>query len=314
MMGTEITIALVGASTEEAERGFAAAFPIFERVEREMNEWKEDSALSQVNRSAGAGEGVRVSSELCEVVRLSLEGARRTNGLFDPTWASLRGLWRFGANQEARVPSPAKVRQKCPLVDHASVEVSDDCAVRLARKGMQLGLGGIAKGWSVDQAVAALRQAGFQHFLVQAGGDLYAAGKRGGRPWRVGIREPRGGRDELFASLELSDQAFSTSGDYERFFEVGGRRYHHLIDPRTCYPATSSRSASVLARAAVEAEILTKATFILGGQQALALAERNGAQLVLVTSDNQVLHTAGLKGRLTYSPPRPAPAAAAPAR
>lgn len=134
---------------------------------------------------------------------------------------------------------------------------------------------------------------------------MYAAGKRGDRPWRVGIRDPRGPEDAYFARMAVSDAAFSTSGDYERYFIAGGKRYHHIIDPRTWYPATESRSATILAPSAVEAEFLTKATFILGGQKAPTLAEDWGAAAVLVTKDNRVLVSKSLSGELEYSVPTP---------
>ena len=162
--------------------------------------------------------------------------------------------------------------------------------MKLKKKGMKLGLGGLVKGWGVDKVVKQLRAAGHRDFFVQAGGDLYLAGKVDGRPWRAGIREPRGPQDATFASTEVSDATFSTSGDYEHFFIQDGVRYHHLIDPRTCMPARASVSATVVAKSAVDAELLTKATFILGSEQGEKLAASFGAQLVLVDPDGGV-HT-----------------------
>jgi thiamine biosynthesis lipoprotein len=159
---------------------------------------------------------------------------------------------------------------------------------------MQVGLGGLAKGWAVDRAVDGLRRRGFRDFTVQAGGDLYAAGTRGGSPWRLGVRDPRGAPGEPCAWVEVSDAAFSTSGDSERFFVVDGKRYHHLVDPRTCRPAEASRQVTVLARSALEAEILGKAVFVLGGEAGLELAARQGASAVIVTSANRVVATSGL--------------------
>ena len=172
---------------------------------------------------------------------------------------------------------------------------------------MAVGLGGIAKGWGVDEAVRRLRAAGLRDFLVQAGGDLYAAGRRGRVPWTVAVRDPRGPPERAFAWLEVRDAAFSTSGDYEHFFESGGVRYHHLIDPRTCRPARASRSATVLAPSAVDAEVLTKAVFITGGRAGLRLAERQGAAALIVTSGNRVLASKKLQGRLKHVRPTAAP-------
>jgi thiamine biosynthesis lipoprotein len=163
---------------------------------------------------------------------------------------------------------------------------------------MRVGLGGIAKGWALDAAARKLRALGHANFLLQAGGDLYAAGRRGSDPWTVRVRDPRGGRLEAIASVPVQDRAFSTSGDYEQGFEAGGRRYHHLIDPRTCAPATASRAVSVLAASAVDAEILGKALFAAGGPEALALAARLGAEALVVTASGELLATPGLRGAL----------------
>ncbi|WP_257446441.1 FAD:protein FMN transferase [Archangium lipolyticum] len=310
MMGTTVTVTLVGGTAEKAREGFDAAFSAFERVNQVMNEWRPDSELSAVNRKAGDGEFVTVPEDLCAALRHGVQGSEQTGGLFDPTWAALRGMWRFGTDLTPALPDPAELKKRCELISYKDLEfapVGDGgdtgCAVRLKRAGMQLGLGGLAKGWGVDQAVKKLRGLGFNDFFVQAGGDFYAAGKKAGRPWKVGIRDPRGERDSVFAVLEVSDAAFSTSGDYENFFVLDGKRYHHIIDPRTCYPANASRSATILAPNAVDAEVLTKSVFILGGQEGLALAEKFGASAVVVTAENQVLVSPRLEKKLKQ--PRP---------
>jgi thiamine biosynthesis lipoprotein len=310
-MGTQVSISIADATPELAERAFDAAFAEFDRVNAVMNEWRPDSALSAINAAAGTNRFVPSPEDLCEVLRKSLDAAARTSGLFDPTWAALRDLWRFGIDQNDEVPAQAAVKRTCRLVSYRNVEMRTAprslgaCEVRLKKAGMRLGLGGVAKGWAVDRAVAALRALGLKDFFVQAGGDLYAAGQRGNRPWRVGIRDPRGTAEQYFARMDVSDAAFSTSGDYERFFIADGTRYHHIIDPRTCAPATASRSATILARTALDAEFLTKATFILGGPKALQLAESWGAAAVLVSDKNEVLVSSSLKGKLEYAPPSP---------
>jgi thiamine biosynthesis lipoprotein len=168
-------------------------------------------------------------------------------------------------------------------------------------------LGGIGKGYAVDRAVAVLRAAGVRDFLVQAGGDMYAGGINGDVAWRLGIQDPRGPGGESFASLDLSDATFSTSGDYERFFEKDGVRYHHILDPRTGQPARGVRSVTVVTATATAAEGLSKGIFILGPERGLALVERlPDADAVIVTADNQVLVSSGLRGRLTLKrPPTP---------
>jgi thiamine biosynthesis lipoprotein len=313
-MATVVSITVAGALPADAAAAADAAFRVFARVDEVMNEWRPDSPLSALNAAAGSGLLVELPGDLCQVLRTGRDGAERTAGLFDPTWAALRGLWRFGDGEPPRVPSDAEVAAACRLVSWRDLEIeplatptSDaSCRARLRRAGMQVGLGGIAKGWAVDRAVAELRRRGLRDFLVQAGGDLYAAGKRDGRPWRVGIRDPRGSGGEPFAWLEVSDAAFSTTGDSERFFVVEGKRYHHVIDTRTCHPATASRQASVLAPSALEAEILGKAILTLGGRDGLGLAARSGAAAVIVTSENRLASSPELSGRLeVVRPPSP---------
>jgi thiamine biosynthesis lipoprotein len=304
MMTTKVTVALADAPDGATEQAFDTAFATFERVDDAMNEWRPGSPLARINEAAGRRQRVDAPADLCEALRLGLDGARRTEGLFDPTWAGLRGIWEFDASHRGRVPSRDVVTKACKLVSYASVQIAPKgagCAVGLPRSGMKLGLGGLAKGWGIDRAVERLRAAGLSNFFVQAGGDLYAAGRRGGRPWRVGIRDPRGGPEDVLGLIEIEDAAFSTSGDYERWFEVDGVRYHHIIDPRTCQPARASRQSTVLARTAVDAEVLTKATFILGGQAALALAERNGVAVVLVAASGAIDVSPALDGRVAWT-------------
>ncbi len=308
VMHTTVVIA-ISSDTVDArlDEAFDAGFAIFEHIDATMNEWKPDSPLGQINASAGSPTAVSTPADLCGVLKLALDGAARTNGLFDPTWAALRDVWRFSNAPDQRPPDAEKVKQACALVSYRDVELvpkaKGACTVRLKKKGMALGLGGFVKGWGVDRAVETLRARGYRNFFVQAGGDLYLAGKKGDRPWSVGIRDPRGPPDQRFAKTELSDSAFSTSGDYEHFFLFEGRRYHHVIDLRTCQPATASVSATVMAKTAVDAEILTKSTFILGAPAGLRLARQFGAEAVIVHPDGEVNITQATQDRLEVWPP-----------
>jgi FAD:protein FMN transferase len=306
VMHTLVTIALPS-SLPERELVYAEAFAVFDDIDRTLNEWRADSALSHVNAGAG-GPGVDAPAQLCEVVQRSLEGARRTKGLFDPTWASVRGVWHFGTDADGGVPSARELEQACAAVGWKKVEVmplpeptpAAACRIRLTDPKTQLGLGGVVKGWGVDRVVRLLRARGLQHFAVQAGGDLYVAGA----PRQVGLREPRGASDEIFGKLAVSDAAFSTSGDYEHFFLKNGVRYHHLLDPRTCRPAPASVAISVLAGSGTDAEFLTKAGFILGPRDGQALMKAWGAEAVWVTPEGRVVTTPGLGSRLQAHPPR----------
>jgi thiamine biosynthesis lipoprotein len=311
MMSTRVAVGIADrVSPQQASAAAEAVFAVFAEIEQDLNEWKPESALSKVNAGAG-GPGVEAPSELCEVIALSLEGARHTKGLFDPTWAALRGLWKF--DPDSKVPAEAEMKAACKRIGYGRVSLSDTadggagCTVKLADKGMALGLGGVVKGWGVDRSVQLLRAKGLKDFYVQAGGDLYLSGKNGGRPWRAGIRDPRGPLEKTFANVEVQDRSFSTSGDYEHFFEADGKRYHHIIDPRTCWPAPKSRSATVMARTAVAAEFLSKAIFIEGGDAGIAMAEAAGAEAVIVDADNKVHVSKGLNGKIKVWGPAPDP-------
>jgi thiamine biosynthesis lipoprotein len=299
MMGSVVTITVVARDAAEAAPGIEAAFAQFARVDAVMNEWRPESPLSHLNAASGRG-WVRLPGDLCEVLRIAKAGAAATGGRFDPTWAALSDLWRFDG--APRVPPADEVRRRCPLVDYEALRLrarrGGGCDARLLRRGMRVGLGGIAKGWAVDEAAKALRALGFGNFLLQAGGDLYAAGRRGDAAWRIAIRDPDAPGSEGIAALDVSDRAFSTSGDDEHGFVANGRRYHHVIDPRTCAPAPATRSVTVLAPTAVLAEVATKAAFVEGGAEGLALARALGTEAVIVPASGEVLATPGIGPRL----------------
>jgi FAD:protein FMN transferase len=174
---------------------------------------------------------------------------------------------------------------------------------------MRVHLGGIGKGFAVDRAAAILRGHGVTDFMIQAGGDLYVAGRRADRPWRVAIRDPRGPADRVIAALDLTDGTFSTSGDYERFFIHDGIRYHHIIDPATGRPAQRCRSVTIVSTSAVDADTLSTGVFVMGPEQGMALIERlPHVEGVIVTSGNELLVSSGLRDRLVrLAPPTDAP-------
>ena len=166
------------------------------------------------------------------------------------------------------------------------------------RKGMRVHLGGIGKGDAVEHAVNIMRRAGLQDFLIQAGGDLYAAGHKDGKPWRLGIADPRGPGGRSFATVDLSDGTFSTSGDYARSFIKDGIRYHHILDPATGQPARGCRSVTIVADSPLLADGLSTGVFILGPVEGMALIERlPDVEGVIVTAENKVLVSSGLKGK-----------------
>jgi len=309
-MGTEIALTAWTAEDVRADAAFAAVFGEFDRLDALMSVWKDGSDVLRLNAAAG-DRPVPISAETREVLRVAREISDRTGGRFDVTFAALSGLWKFDdQDKDGSVPDRREIQKRLPLVNYRDLEVDDGAGTAfLRRKGMRVNLGGIAKGYAVDRSVDILRRSGVRNFMIQAGGDMYVGGRRGERPWRVGIRDPRGPNDRSFAMLDLTDGTFSTSGDYERFFFKDGRRYHHILDLSVGEPARGCRSVTLVTERAIIADALAKGVFILGPDEGMALIERTpGVQGVIVGARNEVLISSGLRGRLTLlAPPTDAP-------
>jgi thiamine biosynthesis lipoprotein len=225
-----------------------------------------------------------------EVLEKSRWSGDNFGGVFDITFHALGDLWKFGDAADAvpKLPDPKVVAERKKLVDYRKVKLDHEARTVTVPAGTKIDLGGIAKGYSVDRAAAVLRAAGLTSFIAQAGGDLYGAGRKpDGSPWVTGIKDPRG--PGFFAVIELTDRSFSTAGDYEHSFIVGGKRYHHIIDPRTGYPATASRSVTIWAPDAFTADAIDDAVFILGPEKGLPLVESlPDVGAVIVDKNNKV--------------------------
>ena len=290
----------VVAPADHVQRVALITSRVFTEVKAQMSEWRPGSPLSAVNQAAGR-EPVEIPLAVRAVVRRGLELGRITGGAFDVTWAALWGLWDFRA-ATPKVPDAAEIRRRAALVDFREVRLDEAAGtVALPRAGMKLGLGGIAKGHALEVAAGRLSKAGLSSFAISAGGQIVVAGGRGGRPWRVGIRDPRGPASEQFATIEIVAGSVSTSGDYERFFVRDGVRYHHILDPRTGWPSRGVRSAPVVADDATLAAALSTALMVLGVHNGLPLAERlAGVDAVMVADGGKVHVTTGLRDRLVH--------------
>jgi FAD:protein FMN transferase len=307
-MGSEVRVTAWTADEAAARSAMAAAFAEFDRLDRLLSVWKPSSDVIRMNGAAGR-EPVSVSPETREVLGAARRVSEWTNGKFDVTFAALSDVWRFDHDQDNRVPTAEEIRMRLPLVDYRAVVVDDAAGTAfIARSGMRVHLGGVGKGYAVDRAVAILRGAGLRDFMVQAGGDLYVAGRAGDGPWRLGINDPRGAPNESFATIELEDRTLSTSGDYERFFLRDGRRYHHILDPDAGEPARGCVSVTIVAPSATMADGLSTGVFILGPGEGMALVERlPDVEAVIVTAANEVLISSGLQRQIVvHRPPTPA--------
>jgi thiamine biosynthesis lipoprotein len=294
-MGTECEIKIFHHDEAAARRAFDAAYAALDHVEELMSDWRADSEVSRINAAAGK-DAVAVSPETFEVIKESIAIARLTDGAFDITVGAFRGLWRFDEDKDGGLPKPAEVKKRLALVDHRDILLDEGArTVKLRRRGQSLNLGGVAKGFGVDRAVAAIRATGLRDFIVHAGGDLFASGRHGDRQWRVGVQDPRGERGRVIFQLAVEDRAFNTSGDYERFIMKDGKRYHHILDARTGFPVEGTRSVTLLARSAFTADLLDTALFTLGADRALRLInERDDLEGVIIDSQNRVFISNGL--------------------
>ena len=297
-MGSELHLTARTVDEEAARSAFDAAFTEFDRLESLMSVWRPGSDILRVNAAAGL-HAVQVGADVREALRTARQISEWTGGKFDVTFGALTDVWKFDHDQDNTIPDPAAIRARLPLVDYRQIEINESAGtVFLKRKGMRIHLGGIGKGFAVERTMTLLRRAGLRDFMIQAGGDLYVGGQKDGRPWRLGINDPRGPAGRSFATIELTDGTFSTSGDYARSFMKDGIRYHHILDPADGQPARGCRSVTIVADSPLLADGLSTGVFILGPVAGMALIERlPHVEGVIVTAKNEVLVSSGLKDK-----------------
>lgn len=292
IMGTRIAVELWATDPLVAERGIGAVMADMHRTDRLMSTYKPESQLSQVNAHA-YDRPVQVDGDIIDVVEKSLEYSRLSDGIFDITYASVGYLYDYRAQLH---PTEEQIAAALRSIDYRQLQVDREArTIRFLRPGMRIDLGGFAKGWAVDRGVEILRALGIQHAMVNAGGDTRLLGDRRGKPWIVGIRDPR--RDGVVVTrIPLADEAISTSGDYERFFEQDGVRHHHILVPGTGKSPSDVRSVTIIGPNATRTDGLTKPVFILGVERGMAYVRRVGdVEAVIVDNQGQVFYSPGLE-------------------
>lgn len=299
-MGSRFEITAVAPDAAEARAAIDAAYAEIDRLEAMISSWRDTSETHRVNAAAGIAP-VAVSPELFHLIRRACKVSALTNGIFDVTFAGAGNLWDFKAEQP-RLPDPEQVKSKLRLVDYRKIQFDEQAlTVFLPEKGMRLGFGAIGKGFAANRAVQLMKQRGITAGVVNAGGDLVAFGKQeDGRPWGVAIADPQQ-RDSVFAWLRVDNQAVVTSGDYERFIEVDGKRYSHILHPRTGYPVDDLRSVTIICPDGELADALATSVFILGRREGLELVNKlKGVEAILVTAEGSFLYSQEIQTQMDF--------------
>ena len=298
-MGSKFEISAVHADPEKGRAAIDAAWAEIERIEQLISEWRESSKVSEINRQAGVAP-VEVPKELANLVRRSLKVSALTDGAFDITFHTVGRLWNFKSRS---APIPDKETIRAALVDTGYRHVLVDEAkstVFLDRKGTRIGFGAIGKGYAANRAVFVLKEHGVTGGVVNAGGDLVIFGtQENGRPWRIGIANPLD-HDKTFAWLDTTEQAVVTSGNYENYIEVDGRRLSHILDPRTGWPVEELRSVTIVCPDGELADALATGVSVLGVEKGIALVDRlNGVEAMLVDASGKIHFSRGLEAMVT---------------
>jgi len=291
LMGTSVSVELWHEDRAEGERLVAAVLDEYRRIDEMMSTYKPTSEISRVNELA-AKAPVTIGDELFSLIARSIELSERSGGAFDISYESIGYLYDFRAH---RRPTQAEIDEHLIAIDYRGIVLDrGQHTIAFELPGMRINLGGIAKGYAIEQAAAMLRRNGIEHALLNAGGDSRLVGDRRGQPWIVGIRHPRAD-SEVVTRLPLVDEAISTSGDYERFFEEDGKRYHHIIDPATGQPTGEMMSATVIGPDATITDGLSTTLFVLGIDTGLALIETfDGYEAILVDRAGRLAYSSGL--------------------
>ena len=291
IMGTVVTVELWHEDDRQGEKQVEAIMGEMHRIDALMSSYKPDSELSAVNDGA-ARAPVTVSKELLALIERALEYSDITSGAFDITYASAGQHYDYRNNSK---PNQAQLQAALPAINFHHVKIDRSAStVTFLHPGVRIDLGGIAKGYAVDRGMRILQQAGITTALISAGGDTRVTGKRWDRPWHIGIRNPRD-EDNIVSMIPLENSAISTSGDYERYFEEDGVRYHHILDPKTGTSTHEILSSSIIGKSATDTDALSTSVFILGVEKGMQLIESiPDTEAVIIDNRGDMHYSAGL--------------------
>lgn len=307
VFGTLVEIAIYGEQPAKARQAAAQVLAAFDTLHRRLHAW-EPSELEALNAAFAQGaEPVAVAPDLYAILRDAADWSRRSEGLFNPAIGNLVRLWGFHADTYVpKLPPEAEIARIVAARPSMDDLVFAQGRVASRNPAVRIDLGGYAKGYALDQAAALLKEMGIKNALVNIGGNIIALGRKGDRPWRVGIQHPR--RSGALATLELHDgEAIGTSGDYQRYFEVDGRRYCHIIDPRSGRPVEGVQAVTVIARGAhagVTSDVASKPLFIAGRAGWRKMAKQlNIAEALFIDGAGRIEYTPAMGARLQWVEP-----------
>ncbi|MDD3839034.1 MAG: FAD:protein FMN transferase [Clostridia bacterium] len=297
-MGTAVDIEVYGVNAEKAVQ---KVFEKINEIDRLMGVNIQDSDVSKINKMSGISP-VKVDRQTLYVMQKAVHYSQLSDGKFDVSIQPLVELWDIGHQKDNDIPDEQKVKEILGYIGYQDIEIDEDgCVIFLKKRDMGIDLGGIAKGYAADEAAKILKDQGIKSAFISLGGNIFVIGsKSDGSPWKIGIQHPRKPRGNVAAVVEVEDKSVVTSGDYERFFKSGGKRYHHILDPDTGYPAwTGCISATVVADRSIDADALSTSIFLLGPQKGLELIENmDNTEAIIINDNMEVLVSSGLKGKV----------------
>ena len=288
--GTLITINLFDVDAQSANKAFADLEVMFQKQHKEWNPWVEGE-LKDINHRIASGKASDINPEMADLIIRSQQLSADTEGLFNPAIGQLINLWRFHEYKDPDKVPPKPAEIKAVLERHPKMSDLELKETHLSSRNpaVQLNFGAFAKGYAVDLAIEHLKSMGIRNAIVNTGGDLRAIGRHGNRPWRIGIRHPRA--EGVIASIQIDgDESVYTSGDYERYFYYDGKRYHHILDPRTGYPAWNAQSVTVIHHDGAVADAAATALLIAGADGWHRIAKRLGLKYVMLIDSEGRIH------------------------
>jgi thiamine biosynthesis lipoprotein len=292
IMGTNIYVEVWAETPVQGELAVRTVMVEMERINQLMSPYIGTSELSVINATAGQ-QPVVISDEMFELIDKSVKISELTKGAFDITFASVGYLYNYKQNER---PNEAMIASLLDAINYKHIKLNtENKTVAFTHEKLKIDLGGIAKGHAVDNSISLLQRMGIMHGLVTAGGDTRLIGDRRGKPWIVGIRDPRN-KDKQAVVMPLQDSAMSTSGDYERYFEEDGKRYHHILSPKTGKSTYEVQSVSIIGPSSTFNDALSTAVFVMGLREGLGMINRiDGYDAVVMDNQRKMHYSTGLQ-------------------